>query len=301
LVAVALTVALGSCGINLGGADDGAGDWTPEERAYVDAYADILCASISCCPRLGSPEISTIGCRQKAERTMNDRRGVLPSFSPKRAAACLKVLQNESKECVFRLVDEAVCFGDWNRGQPPGAACSLNNECAESNGSLGECEFSACNELRTVAEGEACNATPDAAHVIRRCDEKAGLTCGQASGLCQRPIALGGSCQQGDVPCSGEAFCLDGVCRARGKQGAACMVSEGCLTGLFCNGTCQPRAAAGGSCQQSLCVESAECLTDAICRRLRNLGESCDPASDFCNLGSICQNGFCSASTVMCQ
>lgn len=296
-LAALFATGLGSCGI----AGSGLENWPPEERAYAEAYADLFCASISCCPRLGAPAISAVGCRQKAQRALGSRRIGYASFSPKRAAACLAVLQKESAECVFRLADEIVCFGDWNRGKPPGAVCSLNNECAESNGNIGECESSACNELRQVAEGEACNATPDAAHVIRRCDEKAGLTCGKTSRICQRPIGLGGACDISDVPCARGGFCLGGLCAARGQQGAACTDPDGCLPGLFCDGTCKPRAPTGGSCQQTQCLEEAECLTDSICRRRRNPGESCAPATDFCDLGGACQNGFCVVATVMCQ
>lgn len=95
--------------------------------------------------------------------------------------------------------------------------------------------------------------------------------------------------------------CFDGTCAPLHTQGEGCQSAFDCIEGLYCrfgdDSTCQPRLAAGatcesdlGACQPGLVCEDGTCQTPSTTRPdlpIVAAGASCQGA--ICELGSVCR------------
>lgn len=183
----------------------------------------------------------------------------------------------------------------------------------------------------------------DGFHTTKACDatveghQKKGDPCGEPldceghltcvgytetkDGKCEDPPPIGQPCgdaehkegstlniRVGDHPlCAEGAFCNEGKCEARAKEGAGCTRDSGCLEGLACIvGKCakQFRVAAGGACQRDRdCQPRLDCLgapekpvanpdpkTLGKCTAEKPAGEACKDDSE-CK--GACEGGKC--------
>ncbi|MBI2373236.1 MAG: hypothetical protein HYV07_04490 [Deltaproteobacteria bacterium] len=87
-----------------------------------------------------------------------------------------------------------------------------------------------------------------------------------------------------------------------GQLGAGCTFDDECATGLYCEytsngfcGTCQPRVAAGESCQSAGCLENLECMT-VIVDQQGTRDDICLPAAGENQTCGDVANGLCSGN-----
>jgi hypothetical protein len=88
-------------------------------------------------------------------------------------------------------------------------------------------------------------------------------------------------------------------CRKKGTSGAPCGSDGECVYGLGCvGGACGPLAEVkcGAPCAVGgpPCEADCYCAPDGTCRKLRDLGATCD-APNACKRGGACQGGSCGA------
>ena len=111
-----------------------------------------------------------------------------------------------------------------------------------------------------------------------------------------RPLAGLGEACGGDtgVTCGDEAFCRDGQCVAKRKNGEACTDMDRCpLSSICLDGVCTPPqfVGEGEDCDQThRCQYTTACASNGKCVKLAALGQSCE--SD-----AWCDSGYCEAGT----
>lgn len=155
----------------------------------------------------------------------------------------------------------------------------------------------ACEKRYTGAinDGDTCYIDWECASFGASCERDCSQTC--CPGTCVPKAKLGEPCEFGIVDCEPDLYCSSvvGEC-VSGDLGASCRWDD-CDIELRCDrstcipgttdkrcGTCQPRLSEGASCNGSdeLCGGNTRCVgllmstAEAICRRISEVGDSCD-------------------------
>lgn len=184
--------------------------------------------------------------------------------------------------------------------RPEGERCVGGGDCASGVCSSGSVSSGiACGTCSVAAgEGARCSA-PDAC--------AAGLTCAY-DGICRRVVAVGEACDATHA-CAGDDFstkCKDGVCVARGREGAPCgQGTVGCdlARGFACgsSNTCVAieLPAAGAPCGTNVATDMpfAVCRGGAVCVNgtcvpRAGFGDACDEKT-LCRSPLRCTEGRC--------
>jgi len=136
--------------------------------------------------------------------------------------------------------------------------------------------------------------------VVLDADGGSALTLAAQCGTCAPPLTEGEACDPITDTCEIGMSCFQGVCRAQGQQGAACLVWADCAYPWVCRGS--------GTCDSTLftgqpCVTDLDCTTDVACDATTKLcapiqfgqpGSSCD--------GHVhrCESGRCDTAAGVC-
>lgn len=138
-------------------------------------------------------------------------------------------------------------------------------------------------------------------------------------GTCRSLVNLGDTCVPGENTCGALGFCEAGVCRARKKNGEACVEGDRCVAGSSCDaGFCTGPAfvALGDDCDRDhRCPYMSECIA-GTCEAAVLQGQACSATlpcgTGFCSEGvcgspnadgsvcsspSQCESGLCSEGT----
>ncbi len=145
-------------------------------------------------------------------------------------------------------------------------------------------------------------------------------------GDCRQVVAVDGTCTPGTDTCENDAYCDNGTCRARVRNGDPCGTGDRCMTGSLCEmggctppsfvargetcdlrhrcpyltrcsgGTCQPTAALDESCANDGSCELGFC--DGVCQAPRANGQPCTRPAQ-CSSG-LCDAGTCQARPSAC-
>ncbi len=115
-------------------------------------------------------------------------------------------------------------------------------------------------------------------------------------GTCLELVPLGETCEPGEQTCGSEAFCSNGLCKARKRNGENCGDEDRCSAGSSCvDGSCLGPTFVG---RNDACDRANRCpyLTECIggrCEVAVLQGQSCD-ATTTCATG-YCDQGVCVA------
>ena len=129
-----------------------------------------------------------------------------------------------------------------------------------------------------------------------------------------QPCRFSFECKDG-LACIGDTVEADGACARTPKAGEACtpqpfgtvindsaaaLHHAACATGAFCDGSrCQPRAAAGRSCDKTATCATGLVCAQGKCRPPADAGGPCAAASD-CKFGLWCDHGDADAGAGKC-
>ncbi|MCP4448002.1 MAG: hypothetical protein GY811_22105 [Myxococcales bacterium] len=171
-------------------------------------------------------------------------------------AACERHLETvDCAQQVFELTGP--CADIWAGQQSIGETCGL------------DAEFFTCDE------SSECVLSPD------------------FCGTCKELVAIGDACIPVEQTCGSEAFCNDGLCKARKKNGEACGDEDRCGPGSSCsNGSCTGPAfvGRGDACDRAnRCPYLTECISGR-CEAAVLQGEACDETT-------TCATGYCDQGT----
>jgi len=244
----------------------GMDDQSPTPENFCAKKAEIVCRSAErCCI---APAFPSPSCRADIERICG--RDVVPvegaSFDAEAATKCLEGLSRVFEPCTPPTIADtdaraalSTCSSLWRRTLPLGANCSTASQCAP-----------------------------------RERPDDAGCILGRCTALVARVGEACGTYIEGTVGCEPSAFCksdygkITGVCRAKGKNGEACIAAydDSCVDTQWCpEGVCRDSRPLGSTCG-SPTASSRECaspswcdLTSKTCVSPRNEGDPCDPAS----------------------
>jgi hypothetical protein len=132
-------------------------------------------------------------------------------------------------------------------------------------------------------------------------------------GVCAMRIPEGATCDATTDACDIGTSCFQGVCRAKGQMGAACVQWSDCAPPTVCraNGICGNVLFKGQPCTSSLdCTTDEGCdVTTSVCAPVQfgqpgatgtcptviPDGSACDPSSPsaVCEVYSYCFGGIC--------
>ena len=184
-------------------------------------------------------------------------------FHPDNASWCLDAVKKLPCDDAQAAADLARrCHGIVTAAAPTGATCFADEECVGG----------AC-----VRAGDGC------------------------SGTCVPWAPPGSACVPSggapDVTCDPTVHYCDGVCKHKGKRGAACSDDSQCLFDWVCvDGKCAdpPRLAAGDVCgtQSPPCKDGLYCDETGTCAARKTSGEACTRV-DACADGLVCVGGTC--------
>lgn len=262
--ALALVTALAACG---GGGDTQTPDAAPLPDAFVVQGARDYCEAIEpfFCEfyvRCGRMDVATAAdCKDAFLTSCN------LAFEPRYVdleAAGLLALDLDGVEACRQHLEAVAC----------------NQQILELNGP--------CADMwrGTQTSGESCGLDVESFVCAPATDCVLGL---DLCGDCRPVIPLDGTCTPGTDTCASDAFCDNGTCRARVKNGDPCGTGDRCMTGSVCDmGTCTPPVfvARGETCDaRRRCPYLTVCI-GGTCQPTAALGASC------ANDGS-CEVGFC--------
>jgi hypothetical protein len=261
------------------------------------AFADQLCSLLQpCCGAAGLPT-DGVSCHG-----VMDLAAASSPFDAASAETCLADMRRAQ-------ADGTLCGGTTSdacaRAFPsggtvaPGGACSRSEECAPSAAGHVDClqwfpagaatVSGVCTVQRLGQAGDqpcagdlegsvrwtswTSQATPPAEVVL--CDRASGVICGAAQ-TCVPLTTTGGACLSSET-CQAGAFCdLFGlVCTARVGQGAPCTEDQACQDAFYCGPTsssCAPRRADGATCAVTSECALASACSAGVCRHAPDLG-----------------------------
>lgn len=314
-------------------ATGGSSSGLSEIESYASAYASAICQVIKRCWKNYGLQAQE-SCEASLERQY--REGIFANLSAAVADGRVQYRPDAAAQCVNGtastscdnglLVDAPGCSEVFTGTLAEGDDCTLDAECAPDL----QC-------VVTDACPGKCGGFPDVGEPCaspNRC--KPGLLCavGSDGGVCQAPIALGGTCSQ-TLLCGPLQFCkgLDrsnpqstGTCAPRdelysGAEGDACLVGGDtglCRPELVCvlddatsaaKGHCAAHVGAG-ACQLALpdqCPRGQFCKValgagEGTCTRNPQVGEPCLFAATESALPGPCPAGaYCDAESNKCE
>ncbi len=231
--------------------------------------------------------------------------------------------------CVENAGEGALCQRVVGPHCKSGLVCSGSGRCVTPAAAGGACaDVSECQSGLTcpagscappVSVGEACGAGLAACGPCLRCQNASEVEAGTQT-TCV-PAEVGAACRT-SADCPLNAFCSDGTCALKPRNGEACFVPPfedgslpteadrgNCLyNDAFCrraepaspDGTCAPAAAAlGEACSNGPAVDKAGCAqglfcsdTTSTCVALLAGGEACT-APEQCATGLTCAADLC--------
>ncbi len=228
-----------------------------------------VCGSGHCLSGICVPEISAVGQTCYFEGKGGDR-----SSCPREDYCDANTSGKQHGVCQARLT--------------PGDACDdfgpiSENRCVD--GAL--CRVGHCVAIRTVEEGQSCDAD------VVICEE--GMVCDQSK--CRKPTTVfqeGGSCAIDR--CAPPLFCdSTSRCAALHVPGAACVPTRLCSPDAACTaeGACVALPGEGGQCNPGpeRCASGLMCA-DFTCVRLLGDGVPC-PRGFECDTPFTCRDGVC--------
>lgn len=246
--------------------------------------ASAVCDNISGCCQTASFAFDESGCKQyvitQIQKDIAENTRPSIHYDASAAGRCVAAYASVAKSCVFEDEDLAACDAMFVGTLPAGAACMESTECAGASGGQGFCDFSTVDSTTTTGvcaaengsaphgkQGDACigscsgsdcsggsTGTSDTT-VLTICYASDGLYC-SSSNVCQPVLALGESCQSGDM-CQTGAYCdsTQRLCAPALPNGASCGSSADCAsthclvtdTGALSSGVCGNERVASAS------------------------------------------------------
>jgi hypothetical protein len=255
---------------------------------YCETIVDFFCDFYLRCGRMNVATVDECrprfldSCNGRFESRYVDLEGAgLLSLDADGVAACEAHL--DSVACEQQIYElDGPCAGIWRGHQPAGQSCAFD------------------------VEVFVCDPTSECVLGLDLCGE------------CRALVPLGGDCSAAPSSCGKAAFCDNGSCRARTKNGEACGANDRCMTGSGCvggvctgpsfvglgdscdndrrcpyltaciGGVCSATAALGDACSSSVECESDLCGTGGTCESQRANGQPCADNGE-------CQSGLCEA------
>ena len=186
-----------------------------------------------------------------------------------------------------------------------GLVCTAGTCTARSGANCGE--INECGNLAQCAQPSSCRAPLTAGLTcVTNSDCAPSLYCADASKTCVTRPAIGARCGNG-VICAAGAGCdadsSDGVCRALGAAGTACLFGESgpfvCRAGLACtDNVCGALPTEGENCAGvDICAPGLGCAfgpKGSTCITPRTTGESCENrqacrTDHYCGAAGTCR------------
>ena len=214
------------------------------------------------------------------------------------------------QDCIDKLVDYDYLSADCLTISCREGQCAYDG--ASFNGAT-------CDDGALCTTGDVCNAG-ECSGVQRDCDDEDPCTadiCLEETGLCDYPIAVGNSCDDG-LSCTSDDSCdASGACAGEPTDACECIGDEDCeglnpenrCEGLFaCQSdyTCAFDVAKSVVCPEELssdctlgeCVpETGECIATVV-----NTGEACTATDDPCvDAGTCTESGSCDGPEIDCD
>lgn len=159
------------------------------------------------------------------------------------------------------------------------------------SGSSPQGNTSACSEVTRPAAGlnAACDSNADCSDPTTSCN---GQPCMRR---CTTGGGLGEACRAG-MACDAPNVCINGRCAAEPAPGTPCSsFSSSCGPNGQCrNGVCERLPTVGQPCPNFVCVASAYCDAQRVCRDKKPIGQTCALSSD-CTSDAFCRSSVCTA------
>jgi hypothetical protein len=263
-----------------GGSGGASGSLAASE--YCESIADFFCDFYLRCGRMAVNSVAECrprfldSCNGRFESRYVDLEGAgLLSLDADGLAACKAHLDAVAcEQQIFEL--DGPCARIWRGHQPTGGPCAID------------------------VEGFVCDATSECVLALDLC------------GTCRTIVALGADCSGADTTCGRQAFCDNGLCRARKANGEACGPDDRCMTGSGCQaGTCTGPSfvAAGSACDNDRRCPYLTTCSGGVCSATSALGDGCSThtecESDLCGGSGSCEapraNGQACAERAECQ
>ena len=230
-----------------------------------DQLAAAFCDNIAGCCHTAAIAFDLATCQQALLANLNQSVAMETSpnikYDANAAGSCVAAYASEVKSCKLdeTVLNEA-CRTVFVGSLPPGAPCTVSDECSKSADGDAYCDTSSpssaqgtCVSLGSPGphgkQGETCGGTctsnscssspsPAGSVPLPTCFNSDGLYCGPDQ-TCQPLVALGQPCESD--ACKPGTFCkfsttpsgsFQGACAAVQSAGAPCMQDEDCAGGL---------------------------------------------------------------------
>ncbi|WP_437806322.1 dickkopf-related protein [Sorangium sp. So ce1078] len=198
------------------------------------------------------------------------------------AERCLEIARSVSNKCVFTGETVFAWFGPCSSAliiSPKGEApvdCYMDRNCERKLGPGHGCVANTCRPMVDVEQGASCERTDEGSTI---------------------PV------------CAASERCDSGTCEPRTPVGEACLSSEECVPGAYCDTesaerTCATRLQVGAPCESdSVCAEGLRCACatsgceESACIEDRDVGEPCSVDAQ-CPLSTRCEDGICKSSSI---
>lgn len=220
-------------------------------------------------------------------------------------APCRYLTQCESRVCSASGPPDSPDCGACLDTSPLGEPCDDSTRICERGGT---CIAGVCEPATPMpgSEGDVCTGICPYPYY---CADRAQ----DAATTCERRPEIGEPCPY--EGCVREGYCKNGICEPDLEAGEECTNGSMCKLGAFCDDSVRPSVCAPlrepgqvcssdprntrGNCREdALCTcDTAACTSESgVCKRLRQVGETCGESSDMCYFGSRCDNGTCIAT-----
>jgi hypothetical protein len=273
---------------------------------YIASLPAAMCSQLVRCGSIGPSERTSCERRVAAQ---SDRSDGAYSFSAAVTAGRLRFNGESAAACLRHLEGGRCDLDGGNRNEA--LACQrvfrpLVEDGGACQGSL-ECRSSVCEgsgQGRLGCPG-VCAASTGCNYLNCSNDE----SCAPQTPQC---VPRRGNGERCDTPfshdiCQPGLVCIDSTCRPPNPAGAACLGSEQCGAGLYCDratSQCRERQAEGSACANDdscrdglLCAISSTTPDSGVCKRVLDFPSACDPAL---STGACPSHAYCDPTSRTC-
>ncbi len=247
--------------------------------AFAAAYADALCSNIGPCCQAASFAYDAAACTSKVASNIA---GVVLSFTAADGGGTLR--QDRAARLVASIARQASTCSDLNQSSAEatdfvrdlitlfaptgtaatGAACAMENDCADAPGAAPRCLYGRCVAHLPATDGSPCDAqssTTVGDCTARLIGTPGTFWCDDTLGTCQALGPLGSACSK-TAACAPGTRCTAGVCSSLAAMGEPCAARSDCAHGLACvRGAQGSRACASAKVGGAPCKDSDECAS----------------------------------------
>ena len=247
-----------------GGGTSGTGSYS----AFIDGFATNYCAKVIQC-------------------------GQLPAGAEADCFAAFRPYVARSTGSLGGLATErGVRLGASTFDATKGQTCLAQIAAATCSGSSPMGSTSACNDVTRPAAGPnaACDSNADCSDSTTSCN---GQPCARR---CTSGGAQGEPCRSTGLACDAPFVCINSRCATEPAPGTPCdSFSSSCGPNSQCrNSVCERLPTTGQPCPNFVCVSSAYCDAQRVCRDRKPVGQPC-VLNGECSGDAFCRTSVCTA------